>query len=393
MKIAIVTQGRFEVFDLAIALIRRGHDVRVLINYPGWAVKRFGLDPKRAWSFWLHGLLQRFFERICRWTKYPYPEPFMSRLFGGWASRRLEANRWDAILIMSGVAEEALKNPRVSGTKILIRASSHIRAQHRILSEEEARTGMRIEKPSEWMIRREENEYSQADTIRVPSNFARQTFLDLGFPESKAWLHRPISYFQKPGNLDEILNERVGRILSGRPLNVLYVGNVCAQKGMFDLRAIASDPNMQKHRFRLVGEIQNEVCGLFTHHKNICLMGKVPQNELVKDYMWADLFLFPTLQDGFGVVLLHAHLYGLPALTTTNSGGPEFIQEGKTGWIFPIRRPDLIAERLRWCDEHRKELARLISEFPDHLAKARTWEDAAHEAEEYIQALLASKNR
>lgn len=44
MKIAIVVHGRFDAFDLARALIARGHDVTLFTNYPGWAVEPFGIS-------------------------------------------------------------------------------------------------------------------------------------------------------------------------------------------------------------------------------------------------------------------------------------------------------------------------------------------------------------
>ena len=48
MKIAVVVHGRFFAFELARALLARGHDVTVFTNYPRWAAARFGLPPARV---------------------------------------------------------------------------------------------------------------------------------------------------------------------------------------------------------------------------------------------------------------------------------------------------------------------------------------------------------
>lgn len=56
MKIAIVVHGRFDAFDLARALIARGHDVTLFTNYPGWAVEPFGISKMYVRSFVLHGV-------------------------------------------------------------------------------------------------------------------------------------------------------------------------------------------------------------------------------------------------------------------------------------------------------------------------------------------------
>ena len=45
LKIAMVVHGRFHAFDLGTSLLRRGHDVRLFTDYPGWAVARPTLSP------------------------------------------------------------------------------------------------------------------------------------------------------------------------------------------------------------------------------------------------------------------------------------------------------------------------------------------------------------
>ena len=60
------------------------------------------------------------------------------------------------------------------------------------------------------------------------------------------------------------------------------------------------------------------------------------------------------------MVLAQALACGLPLLATENCGAPDFVREGETGWIVPIRSPDRLAERLRWCGEHRNELAEMV---------------------------------
>src|SRR5437016_11313534 len=96
LKIAIAVQGRFHAFDLAKALLRRGHDVTVFTNYPAWAVARFGVPPARVRSFWMHGVLSRIADRVADWTGLRF-EPLLNPIFGGWASRALAKEQWDVI--------------------------------------------------------------------------------------------------------------------------------------------------------------------------------------------------------------------------------------------------------------------------------------------------------
>ena len=61
------------------------------------------------------------------------------------------------------------------------------------------------------------------------------------------------------------------------------------------------------------------------------------------------MFAFPTLGDGFGVVIQEAMCTGTPVITTPCGGGPECIDDGVDGWIVPPRDIDALVDRLRAC--------------------------------------------
>ena len=69
-----------------------------------------------------------------------------------------------------------------------------------------------------------------------------------------------------------------------------------------------------------------------------------------------DVLLFPTLFDGFGLVITEAMSQGIPVITTTNSGGPECICHGKEGFIVPIRDSSSIINYLNQLDTDRDML-------------------------------------
>ena len=69
-----------------------------------------------------------------------------------------------------------------------------------------------------------------------------------------------------------------------------------------------------------------------------------------------DVLLFPTLFDGFGLVITEALSQGLPIITTVNSGGPECIRHGKEGYLVPIRDSSSIIHHLEQLDRDRDML-------------------------------------
>ena len=69
-----------------------------------------------------------------------------------------------------------------------------------------------------------------------------------------------------------------------------------------------------------------------------------------------DLFVLTSLVEGFGLVILENMACGLPVIATPHSGAPDVIEEGRHGFIIPIRSAEALAEKLAWGIEHRQEL-------------------------------------
>ncbi|MCX7906588.1 MAG: glycosyltransferase family 4 protein [Bacteroidetes bacterium] len=384
MKIAIVVHGRFHAFDLAQALLRRGHEVTLLTNYPRWAVARFGFPPERVQSFVLHGLLGRIAWKL-RNAHMGYPEAALHRMFSRWAAHVLQKNTYDTVHAWSGVAQEIYERCDINVTlRFLMRGSAHIRTQSQILQEEEERTGAKLDKPSRWMIDREETEYRLADYIVVLSSFAFRSFVEQGVPSDKLKilpLGARLDTFRPP---PEVIQARIQRIISGAPLRVLYVGAISYRKGFWDLARIILSLQGGPFEFRLAGPLTPEATTLLKVLKGKAeWIGKRPQRELPNVYKWADVFIFPTIEDGYAVVLAQAMASGLPVLSTSNCSAPDLIQEDRHGWIFPIRSPDMFIDRLYRCHEERHKLADMVR-FIYEERIIRDWKDVARDFESFL---------
>src|SRR5262249_45614913 len=153
-------------------------------NYPQWAVARFDFPVDRVKSFWLQGVLARASLQLDQWNVAQYREEWLNTTFGRWAASELVKEDWDVVHSWSGVSEEiqiALNGkPTV---KTIMRGSSHIQTQSRLLREEEERTGAKLDKPSAWIIEREQREYRLADLIITLSTFSHQSFIKKGVPQ------------------------------------------------------------------------------------------------------------------------------------------------------------------------------------------------------------------
>src|SRR5207247_1521306 len=178
--------GRFHAFDLGRELIKQGVDLVLLTNYPKRVVQQFGIPQRNVVNCVSHGVLSRLINRTAGRRGRAMFEPFLHRWFSTWAAHVLSSVDADVIHAFSGVSEELLR--ALSGDRALlsvVRGSTHIRTQAQLLEDEEIRCGQAIDRPSSWMIEREEREYKLADLVIVLSSFARQTFVERGtLPET-----------------------------------------------------------------------------------------------------------------------------------------------------------------------------------------------------------------
>jgi glycosyltransferase involved in cell wall biosynthesis len=358
------------------------HDVVVLTNYPKWAARRFGLAKRQVRSFWIHGIVSRLAERISRILGVRYPEAMLHKMFGRWAAAELLREDWDVVHSFSGVSQELISALAARPTlKLLVRGSSHIRTQARILEEEERRTGSHLDRPSRWIIDREETEYAATDRIVVLSSFARESFLSEGESPGRILLLSLGASTDQFRPLAGVVEERYRRILSGDPLRILQVGTLSFQKGFWDIPEIINSLEPGRFCFRFVGSVRPEVRPLVARlqHKAV-FVPKQRQEALRDQYGWGDVFVLPTLQDGFAVVLAQATMSALPVLTTWNSAGADLVRDGETGFVLPIRSPSSFVEKLKWCDTHREELAAMVKRIDEEVSP-RDWSHVAADFE------------
>jgi glycosyltransferase involved in cell wall biosynthesis len=75
-------------------------------------------------------------------------------------------------------------------------------------------------------------------------------------------------------------------------------------------------------------------------------LGNLDHRALFRRYQEADLLVFPTVCDGFGMVVTEALANGLPVLTTTSAGAADMIRDGENGWVIPPSDEDALAAAL-----------------------------------------------
>jgi glycosyltransferase involved in cell wall biosynthesis len=392
VKIAIVVHGRFHAFDLARELHKQGHHVTLFTNYPAFIAARFGVPAKCVRSFLLHGLLSR-----AAWKVWPrggggLVDRCANVAFGRWAARALAREDWDAVYAFSGVCEEIFQALRGRATFcFLARGSCHIACQRRLLEEEQQRVGAWVEKPSEWMVAREEREYELADAIQVLGSFPHRSFVERGVDQRKLYMVRlgvDVRAFRaSPAQVQA----RQARLRSGEPLHILNVGTFSLRKGAHDFLELLRQLDPARFRWRFVGAIAADARGYAQAARGLAeFVGKKPQADLPAAYSWGDVFMLPSIEDGFGLVIAQALAAALPVLTTCNTGAADLIENNRNGWVVAPRQPEVLRERLLWCDAHREQLAEMVT-AAQQTGVAWDWAQTAQQTEQSMRQALAVK--
>jgi glycosyltransferase involved in cell wall biosynthesis len=196
---------------------------------------------------------------------------------------------------------------------------------------------------SKEKLERKEEELRLADHIIVASSFTRKTLEECSFPLA------PISII--PYGCGSISTSAVKKSKDG-PLRALFVGGLSQRKGIADLfEAVA----LLKGRvtLTLIGRKIVADCSALNnalHAHN--WISSLPHEGILREMRNHDVLIFPSLFEGFGLVITEALSQGLPVITTPHTCGPDVITDGQDGFIVPIRSSEVIALKLeKLCND------------------------------------------
>lgn len=169
-----------------------------------------------------------------------------------------------------------------------------------------------------WARWREEIELS--DVVVANSDWSKRALVRAGVPEGKIAIV-PLAYdVSAEIPIPNGSRRPPPRFTQDRPLKLLFLGQVTLRKGIGPLLdAISSMPGAPV-RLDIVGEVQAAIPHKIEADTRVVLHGVVQRSAVHKYYADADLFVFPTFSDGFGMTQLEALAHGLPILTSRNCG-------------------------------------------------------------------------
>lgn len=232
---------------------------------------------------------------------------------------------------------------------------------------------------SQEKLARKDEELRLADAIFVASSFTRETLGD--FPA----LNVPV--FLVPYGAPAAMSAAPVAKVASAPLRIIFVGSLSQRKGLSYLLE-AVEMLGKRAELTLIGQKTGAVCApleaALAKHRFI---PSLPHGEILREMREHDVLIFPSLFEGFGLVIPEAMSQGVPVITTAHTGGPDIIRDGEDGFIVPIRDAVAIAQKLELLMQPDLLLEMKIAAW--EKAKQLSWETYREHQSQAVKEVIA----
>jgi glycosyltransferase involved in cell wall biosynthesis len=213
---------------------------------------------------------------------------------------------------------------------------------------------------------RKDEELRLADTIFVASSFTASTLLDYDGKLAKVNI---IPYGFPPVGNKKDYDFHKGK----RKLKLLFVGGLSQRKGIADLFHVIKDFPDQVE-LTLVGKKGvNECVALNNDLSKHNWIPSLPHSEILKLMNASDVLVFPSLFEGFGLVITEAMSQGTPVVTTERTAGPDLITHNENGWLIEAGSTTGLKDAISYILDH-PDAVEYNGKNARDTAKQRTWE-------------------
>jgi len=213
---------------------------------------------------------------------------------------------------------------------------------------------------------RRDAEMSAADVIITNSSVSRLSHIAAGADPTKVF---SVNYGAPP-TIDSVgsIGERTS------PLRMIWAGTFSIRKGahLFVDAWRGLDPRYATTD--IYGAIVLPDRAWKPAPTGLRFHGSVVRAALFDAFTKSDVLMFPTLSDGFGMVVTEAFAHGLPVITTSQAGASDLVQHGRNGLIIEPGSAKAIRESIMWCLDNRPKLLGM-REAALETAKKWQWSD------------------
>ena len=214
----------------------------------------------------------------------------------------------------------------------------------------------------------------------------KEYLTDFGFPKNRLYLgNMAADTIGLQSAISQVSPQQIDFLKTKYSLSgpvILFVGQIIPRKGIMELLATWKGFESENPEPQLVllgnGEQFDEATRFIADNKlkNVRLPGRVDYSEVAQFYALANLFLIPTLEDNWSLVVPEAMSCGLPIICSKYNGcWPELVKP-ENGWVFDPLDPENFKSTLktavnnesRWETMGQKSLEIIQNYTPEKIA-------------------------
>jgi len=269
-----------------------------------------------------------------------------------------------------GSCLESLNRARTKGIKAIAEfATAHVLAALSIL-------GMEKENNPEWAdsignlnfpgwyTERLKKEPFAADYCIAASTFTRKTLEEAGVEPEKI-LMLPLGA--------DLTKFQFKEKRKKNNLQILFVGSVGQRKGIKYLIDAVKKINSAQVSLKVIGPIIGSGKAFKANSACYNYLGKLSQEDIVKNMHECDCLILPSLFEGFGLVIPEAMATGTPVIASTSSAGPDIIRPGIDGFLVEPCDTDDLAGKIEWLASNKDKVPEM-GRAASQRAKEFSWD-------------------
>ena len=178
---------------------------------------------------------------------------------------------------------------------------------------------------SKEKLKKKDEEIQLADAIIVASTFTLDTL--------KSYPGQLPDVRVIPYAFPSVCEKKYEKFKQHRKLKLLFVGGLSQRKGLSYLFDAISALN-EYVTLTIVGRTSNINCKPLTDNlRKHTYFASLSHNKVLQLMQQHDVLIFPSLCEGFGLVITEAMSQGVPVITTERTAGPDIIHDGENGWL------------------------------------------------------------
>lgn len=228
--------------------------------------------------------------------------------------------------------------------------------------------------------------FNWADYSLAPSKLIQREMLDLGIRDVGLWKRGVDADRFNPRYKSAAMRNHLSQGNPDDPL-LLYVGRLSQEKQVHHLRPVLDA--IPQARLAIVGDgpYREELVELFAGTKTH-FVGYLKGEELSQAYASADMFVFPSALETFGLVVVEAMAAGLPVVSSRVGGVPDVVKEGVNGYTFDSGDIDGLIAGVRAIVESPDRQQRMSIDARA-FAETQSWDAMMDEVIVHYQRLIA----